>query len=110
MPLGAAFRELAAVADGFSVLAEVDNRVGAGVCLAVWLTRSIATPSASRAASREQRRGIGQVGEAVHQPDRVTQQNAALVEQSSAAAEGLQAQALTLADAVAVFRLTDTPA
>jgi len=45
------------------------------------------------------------VGEAVTQMDRSTQQNAALVEQSAAAAESLRQQADTLVQAVAAFRL-----
>jgi methyl-accepting chemotaxis protein len=57
-------------------------------------------------ASVEQSSGIGQVGEAVAQMDRVTQQNAALVEESAAAAACLKGQALQLVQAVAVFRLS----
>ena len=57
------------------------------------------------AASAEQSSGIGQVNNAVTQLDQMTQQNAALVEQSAAAAESLKDQALRLAQAVAVFRL-----
>ena len=47
-------------------------------------------------ASQEQSLGIGQVGDAVMQLDQATQQNAALVEQSAAAAESLKAQAARL--------------
>ncbi|MDI4635906.1 HAMP domain-containing protein [Pelomonas sp. V22] len=57
------------------------------------------------AASSEQSKGIGQVGEAVSQLDQVTQQNAALVEESAAAADSLQQQARQLAQTVSVFRL-----
>jgi methyl-accepting chemotaxis protein len=57
------------------------------------------------AASVEQSSGIGQVGDAVSQLDQVTQQNAALVEESAAAAESLRVQAARLAETVAVFRL-----
>jgi methyl-accepting chemotaxis protein-1 (serine sensor receptor) len=57
------------------------------------------------AASAEQTVGIGQIGSAVTQLDQVTQQNAALVEESAAAAESLNAQAQQLKKAVAVFRL-----
>jgi methyl-accepting chemotaxis protein len=57
------------------------------------------------AATLEQTQGIGQVGDAVNQLDQVTQQNAALVEESAAAAESLSQQAAKLVDAVAVFRL-----
>ncbi|CAD5372434.1 Methyl-accepting chemotaxis serine transducer [Rubrivivax sp. A210] len=56
-------------------------------------------------AAAEQRQGIEQVGNAVTLLDQTTQQNAALVEQSAAAAESLEQQARRLADAVSVFRL-----
>jgi methyl-accepting chemotaxis protein len=57
------------------------------------------------AASSEQSDGIGQVNTAVTQLDQMTQQNAALVEQSAAAAESLKDQAARLAQVVATFRL-----
>ena len=56
-------------------------------------------------ASTEQSTGIGQIGDAVNQLDQVTQQNAALVEESAAAAESLKVQAAHLAQVVSVFRL-----
>ncbi|MFS2224817.1 methyl-accepting chemotaxis protein [Pantoea sp. B65] len=56
-------------------------------------------------ASDEQSRGIDQVGLAVTEMDRVTQQNAALVEQSAAAAAALEQQASHLSQAVAVFKV-----
>jgi methyl-accepting chemotaxis protein len=56
-------------------------------------------------ASTEQSTGINQVGDAVTQLDQVTQQNAALVEESAAAAESLRHQAATLAEVVSVFKL-----
>ncbi len=56
-------------------------------------------------ASAEQSDGVGQVGEAISQMDQTTQQNAALVEQTSAAAESLRQQADQLVQSVAVFRL-----
>ncbi|SOY89221.1 protein of unknown function [Cupriavidus taiwanensis] len=57
------------------------------------------------AASGEQRHGIEQVNLAVGQLDEVTQQNAALVEQASAATQSMAEQVRALRDAVAVFRL-----
>jgi methyl-accepting chemotaxis protein len=57
------------------------------------------------AASNEQSAGIGQVNTTVTELDRMTQQNAALVEQSAAAAESLQEQAVKLASTVAAFKL-----
>ncbi len=56
-------------------------------------------------ASAQQASGISQVGGAVLQLDQVTQQNAALVEESAAAAESLNAQAMRLTEVVSVFRL-----
>jgi methyl-accepting chemotaxis protein len=58
-------------------------------------------------ATIEQSTGIGQVGEAVTQLDHVTQQNAALVEESAAAADSLRIQAAKLAEMVNVFKLGD---
>ena len=57
------------------------------------------------AAASEQSDGIGQVNTAVVQLDQMTQQNAALVEQSAAAAMSLKDQATRLADVVRTFRL-----
>jgi methyl-accepting chemotaxis protein len=58
-------------------------------------------------AAIEQSSGIGQVNDAITQMDQVTQQNAALVEESAAAAASLKAQANQLAQSVAVFKLSD---
>jgi methyl-accepting chemotaxis protein len=57
------------------------------------------------AASSEQSTGVGQVGQAITRMDQTTQQNAALVEESAAAAESLHQQAGQLLESVAVFRL-----
>ncbi|MBC7681600.1 MAG: hypothetical protein H7172_04645, partial [Ferruginibacter sp.] len=57
------------------------------------------------AASKEQALGIEQVNQAITQMDQVTQQNAALVEEASAAARSLQEQASSLAEVVGVFQL-----
>jgi methyl-accepting chemotaxis protein len=56
-------------------------------------------------ASTEQSTGIEQVNTAVAQMDQVTQQNAALVEQATAAAQAMADQAASLKAAVAMFRL-----
>ncbi|KFX01036.1 methyl-accepting chemotaxis protein [Pectobacterium carotovorum] len=56
-------------------------------------------------ASREQSDGINQINLAVGQIDTTTQQNAALVEESAAAALSLQDQANSLARTVSVFNL-----
>ena len=56
-------------------------------------------------ATVQQSGGIGQIGDAVGALDATTQQNAALVEQSAAAAESLSHQAARLAQIVSIFRL-----
>ncbi len=58
----------------------------------------------------QQTLGIGQIGEAITQLDTVTQQNAALVEESAAAAESLREQAARLTTVVHGFKLSNTPA
>jgi methyl-accepting chemotaxis protein len=58
------------------------------------------------AAASEQSQGIGQVNGAVASLDQMTQQNAALVEQSAAAAESLKEQAQRLTASMQVFRLS----
>ena len=62
------------------------------------------------AAATEQSGGIGQVNGAVTSLDQMTQQNAALVEQSAAAAESLRDQAAKLSQAMQVFKLSGRPA
>ena len=57
------------------------------------------------AASSEQSEGIGQINGSVTQLDQMTQQNAALVEESAAAAESLKEQAIRLAEVVSTFKL-----
>ena len=60
------------------------------------------------AASNEQSAGVAQVGDAITQMDQTTQQNAALVEQSAAAADSLRTQAQQLVQAVSVFQLSNS--
>jgi methyl-accepting chemotaxis protein len=57
-------------------------------------------------ASTEQSKGIGEVNTAVAQLDQMTQQNAALVEESAAAAESLREQAQRLAQVVSTFKIS----
>jgi methyl-accepting chemotaxis protein len=63
------------------------------------IMREISSASAGQAS------GVSQVGQAVTQMDRTTQQNAALVEQMAAAASSLKSQSQALVESVAVFRL-----
>jgi len=58
-----------------------------------------------RSASEAQSDGVAEVGGLVTELDRATQQNAALAEQSAAAAESLKSQGRALVDAIAVFQL-----
>ncbi|EAV7506414.1 HAMP domain-containing protein [Salmonella enterica] len=62
------------------------------------------------AASDEQSRGIVQVSQAISEMDKVTQQNASLVEEASTAAASLEEQAARLTQAVDAFHLQDTGA
>ncbi len=62
------------------------------------------------AATAEQTQGITQVSTAMNQLDQMTQQNSALVEESTAAAESLREQALKLTQVVALFRLDSAAA
>ena len=55
--------------------------------------------------AREQSLGVSQIGEAVQELDRMTQQNAALVEETAAAAAAMQSQAHQLAQEVSRFKL-----
>ena len=66
------------------------------------VTRVIGEISASSAA---QSLTLGEIGQAVRQLDQMTQQNAALVEQSAAAAESLKDQSAQLVDTVSSFKL-----
>jgi methyl-accepting chemotaxis protein len=57
------------------------------------------------AASREQSNGIDQVNTAVSQMDKITQQNAALVEEAAAAAKSMEEQTEELSNIVAAFKI-----
>ncbi|MGE9549886.1 methyl-accepting chemotaxis protein [Erwinia amylovora] len=89
--------------DTGSVLVESAGETMADIVSAVTRVTDIMGEIAS--ASDEQSRGIDQVGSAVTEMDRVTQQNASLVEESAAAAAALEEQASRLSQAVAVFRV-----
>ena len=60
-------------------------------------------------ATDEQSRGITQIAQAMAEMDTTTQQNAALVEESSAAANSLEDQAIQLDKVVSVFRISNAP-
>ena len=91
-----------------SVLVESAGDTMSNIVSAVTRVTDIMGEIAS--ASDEQSRGIDQVGLAVTEMDRVTQQNASLVEEATAAAASLEDQAGKLTQAVAAFRLQASPA
>nr|WP_024557481.1 methyl-accepting chemotaxis protein II [Franconibacter pulveris] len=91
--------------DTGSVLVESAGETMQDIVSAVTRVTDIMGEIAS--ASDEQSRGIDQVALAVSEMDRVTQQNASLVEQSAAAAAQLEEQASRLSLAVAAFRLRE---
>jgi methyl-accepting chemotaxis protein len=62
------------------------------------------------ASAQEQATGLQQVNTAVNQMDQVTQQNAAMVEESTAASHSLSQEAEVLAGSVSRFQIGDTPA
>jgi len=55
--------------------------------------------------AREQALGVGQIGEAIQELDRVTQQNAALVQDTASSSSAMRDQAMNLAREVARFKL-----
>lgn len=61
-------------------------------------------------ATREQNSGIEQINAALTEMDSVTQQNAALVQQTSSAASALEGQARELADLMSTFRIDESAA
>ncbi|MES2742599.1 MAG: methyl-accepting chemotaxis protein [Pseudomonadota bacterium] len=93
------------VHDGSSQAAQVGNTMGE-IMQSIQRVSSIVGEIAS--ASDEQRRGIEQVNAAVTQMDQLTQQNAALVEESAHAAHALNDEAGRLDRAVSVFQLGES--
>ena len=89
------------VADGSALVRQAGTTMGEIVASVQRVTDIMAEISA---ASQEQSSGIEQVNQAVVQMDETTQQNAALVEEASAAARSMAEQANLLAEAVSVFR------
>ena len=83
------------------------NRAGQTMNEVVSAIQNVATITAEiSGASVEQSLGVTQINQAIGHMDNATQQNAALVEQSAAAAESLKDQARQLVQAMEVFRLS----
>ncbi len=102
-----------------TLIGESSGHVGAGVTLVnrtgAALTRIVdgvaAIESLVReisASATEQSSGLGEVNTAVNQMDQVTQQNAAMVEQSTAASHSLAQEAEALARSVSRFKTGET--
>jgi methyl-accepting chemotaxis protein len=89
------------VSDGSALVRQAGTTMGEIVASVQRVTDIMADISA---ASQEQSSGIEQVNQAVVQMDETTQQNAALVEEASAAARSMEEQANLLTEAVSVFR------
>src|SRR6266702_2340286 len=99
---GLAQRSAAAAKEIKALIGQSVTKVETGVRL---VDVAGSTMGEIRTASANQRAGIEQGHEAIAQIDSVTQQNAALVEQASAAAGSLQEQSQTLANAVKIFNV-----
>ena len=95
------------VADGSTLVSQAGATMGEIVTSVQRVTDIMAEISA---ASQEQSSGIEQVGQTVAQMDQTTQQNAALVEEATAAARALEEQANQLSQAVSMFKLDQHPA
>ncbi|OYX34929.1 MAG: chemotaxis protein [Caulobacterales bacterium 32-69-10] len=72
--------------------------------IAVKVTKIDALIAEMAQSAQEQATGLGQVNVAVNQMDQVTQQNAAMVEEATAAASGLRSEADGMADLIAQFQ------
>jgi len=90
------------VSDGAALAGQAGKTMGEIVASVQRVTDIMAEISA---ASQEQASGIDQVNQTITQMDETTQQNAALVEEASAAARAMEEQAAGLAETVSVFRI-----
>tara|TARA_R110002049_G_scaffold137350_2_gene297327 strand:+ start:7482 stop:10067 length:2586 start_codon:yes stop_codon:yes gene_type:complete len=87
------------------------DRTGAALAAIVTSVSEISNRVSNIATSaREQSSGLAEINSAVTELDHVTQQNAAMFEETTAASHALTSEADALANAVARFRLSDTPA
>jgi methyl-accepting chemotaxis protein len=91
----------AQVASGVTLVGETGKALGRTVEQVEQLNRLVSEIAAS---AQEQATGLHQVNTAVNQMDQVTQQNAAMVEQSTAASHSLAGEATELAKLVAQFQ------
>jgi len=92
---------------GVKLVSETGQALGRIVTQVSQLNGLVAELAAS---AKEQATGLGEVNAAVNQMDQVTQQNAAMVEQATAASHGLSGEAQELARLVGQFRIGESAA
>jgi methyl-accepting chemotaxis protein len=97
----------AQVATGVKLVSETGHALGRIVTQVSQLNGLVVELAAS---AKEQATGLGEVNTAVNQMDQVTQQNAAMVEQATAASHGLSGEAQELARLVGQFRIGESVA
>jgi methyl-accepting chemotaxis protein len=93
------------VSEGSRLVNRAGETIGEVVHSVTQVTEMIAQIAS---ASAEQRAGIEHVGQAIHRIEETTQQNAALVEQSAAAAQAMRDQARRLAQVMSGFKVNDS--
>jgi methyl-accepting chemotaxis protein len=90
------------VASGVKLVSETGQALGRIVTQVSQLNNLVTELAAS---AKEQASGLGEVNSAVNQMDQVTQQNAAMVQQATAASHSLEGEAAELARLVGQFRI-----
>jgi methyl-accepting chemotaxis protein len=95
------------VESGVKLVSETGQALGRIVTQVTQLNGLVAELAAS---AKEQATGLGEVNAAVNQIDQVTQQNAAMVEEATAASHGLSGEAQELARLVGQFRIGESAA
>jgi methyl-accepting chemotaxis protein len=95
------------VGTGVKLVSETGQALGRIVTQVTQLNGLVAELAAS---AKEQATGLGEVNAAVNQMDQVTQQNAAMVEEATAASHGLSGEAQELARLVGQFRIGESAA
>jgi methyl-accepting chemotaxis protein len=95
------------VETGVKLVSETGQALGR---IAVQVTQLNGLVAELAASAKEQATGLGEVNAAVNQMDQVTQQNAAMVEQATAASHGLSGEAHELARLIGQFRIGESAA
>jgi len=93
------------VKEGVSLVGKIDENLGS---ITTQVTEMLKLISEISSSAREQSIGLSQVNNAVRSMDQVTQENAAMVEQTTAASHALATEANRLAVLTGAFQLTQT--